>query len=84
MGMHDVEKWRERSILVREMLNILIERERAVLIGIYGLDGDEEKTLEQVEQEFGVTRERVRQIEEKALRKLRHPTRSKKLKDLLD
>ena len=66
---------------IREILNKLSERERTVLIDRYGLDGGEEKTLEQVGQKFGVTRERVRQIEAKALRKLQHPTRAKKLKD---
>ena len=73
---------RDRSHIIREMLDILTERERKVLIDRYGLDDDVDKTLEQVGKELGITRERVRQIEEKALRKLRHPTRSKKLKEL--
>jgi len=54
-----------------------------VLILRFGLVDGESRTLEEVGQEFGVTRERIRQIESKALRKLRHPTRSRKLRDYL-
>lgn len=67
-----------------EVLNTLTDRERKVLDLRYGLTDGEEKTLEEVGQEFNVTRERVRQIEAKALRKLSHPSRSRKLRDYID
>ena len=79
----DVEE-RDRGKVVRETLDKLTDRERTVLIDRYGLDDDVEKTLEQVGHKLGITRERVRQIEVKALKKLRHPTRSKKLKEFLN
>ena len=60
------------------------EREQKVLRLRFGLDDGRPRTLEEVGREFNVTRERIRQIEAKALRKLRHPSRSKKLKDYLD
>ena len=66
---------------VREILNKLSERERTVLIERYGLDDGEEKTLEQVGLKLGITRERIRQIEARAFRKLRHPSRAKELTD---
>jgi RNA polymerase primary sigma factor len=66
-----------------EVLNTLTEREEKVLRLRFGLDDGRARTLEEVGKEFNVTRERIRQIEAKALRKLRHPSRSKKLKDYL-
>lgn len=67
-----------------EVLNTLTEREGKVLRLRFGLADGRQRTLEEVGKEFNVTRERIRQIEAKALRKLRHPSRSKKLKDFLD
>ncbi|MDQ2744836.1 MAG: RNA polymerase sigma factor RpoD [Chloroflexota bacterium] len=69
---------------VDDVLGSLPERERAVLRLRFGLDDGRSRTLEEVGREFNVTRERIRQIEAKALRKLRHPSRSKKLKDFLE
>ncbi|MBX5491611.1 MAG: RNA polymerase sigma factor RpoD [Chloroflexi bacterium] len=69
---------------VEEVLDSLSGRERRVLQLRFGLDDGRQRTLEEVGHEFGVTRERIRQIEAKALRKLRHPLRSKKLRDYLD
>lgn len=67
-----------------EVLDTLTPREEKVLRLRFGLDDGKARTLEEVGREFNVTRERIRQIEAKALRKLRHPSRSKKLKDFLD
>ncbi|PJI07069.1 MULTISPECIES: RNA polymerase sigma factor RpoD [Clostridium] len=67
-----------------KILNTLTPREEKVLRLRFGLDDGRARTLEEVGKEFNVTRERIRQIEAKALRKLRHPSRSKKLKDYLD
>ncbi len=67
-----------------EVLGTLTEREQKVLRLRFGLDDGRARTLEEVGKEFSVTRERIRQIEAKALRKLRHPSRSRKLKDYLD
>ena len=69
---------------LEEVLGTLSDREERVLRLRFGLDDGRQRTLEEVGYVFGVTRERIRQIEAKALRKLRHPTRSKKLKDYLD
>ena len=67
-----------------EVLGTLTEREQKVLRLRFGLDDGRARTLEEVGREFNVTRERIRQIEAKALRKLRHPSRSRKLRDFLD
>ena len=67
-----------------DVLQTLTPREEKVLRLRFGLEDGRSRTLEEVGKEFNVTRERIRQIEAKALRKLRHPSRSKKLKDFLD
>ncbi|MDD5833246.1 MAG: RNA polymerase sigma factor RpoD [Clostridiales bacterium] len=76
------------SVMLREHIDTLLEdlkeRERQVIVRRFGLDDGHPRTLEEVGREFNVTRERIRQIEAKALRKLRHPSRSKKLKDFLN
>ncbi|MBI4064914.1 RNA polymerase sigma factor RpoD [Candidatus Gottesmanbacteria bacterium] len=69
---------------MEEVLATLSDREKRVLILRFGLEDGRPRTLEEVGAQFGVTRERIRQIEAKALRKLRHPSRSKKLKDYLE
>ena len=69
---------------LEEVLSTLTDREQKVLRLRFGLDDGRARTLEEVGKEFNVTRERIRQIEAKALRKLRHPSRSRKLKDYLD
>ena len=69
---------------LNEILDTLTERERKVLSLRFGLTDGRARTLEEVGREFNVTRERIRQIEAKALRKLRHPSRSRKIKDYLD
>lgn len=76
-----------RSMLKEEMaecLNTLTERERKILSLRFGLEDQSVKTLEEVGKIFNVTRERIRQIETKALRKLRHPTRSRRLRAFLE
>ena len=69
---------------LEEVLSTLNDREQKVLKLRFGLEDGRARTLEEVGREFDVTRERIRQIEAKALRKLRHPSRSKKLKDYLE
>ncbi|HET6953469.1 MAG TPA: RNA polymerase sigma factor RpoD [Acidimicrobiales bacterium] len=69
---------------VRDVLDELNDREREVVRLRFGLDDEQARTLEEVGKEFGVTRERIRQIESKTLAKLRHPIRSQKLRDYLD
>ncbi len=69
---------------ISDVLHTLTDRERRVLQLRFGLEDGRSRTLEEVGREFGVTRERIRQIEAKALRKLRHPTRSRRLKDFLE
>ncbi|PIZ45015.1 RNA polymerase sigma factor RpoD [candidate division WWE3 bacterium CG_4_10_14_0_2_um_filter_41_14] len=69
---------------VRDVLDSLTPRERKVLELRFGLEDGRSRTLEEVGKDFGVTRERIRQIEAKALRKLKHPTRARKLKDYLE
>lgn len=69
---------------IKKLLEGLSERERKVIELRYGLIDDQQRTLEEVGQEFGVTRERIRQIESKAIKKLQHPNRSQALKDYID
>ena len=69
---------------MRTILGSLSDREREVLEMRFGLKDGQGRTLEEVGQAFGVTRERIRQIEAKALRKLKHPSRSRKLRSFLD
>lgn len=69
---------------INEVLSELTDREKRVIILRFGLENDKPMTLEEVGKEFHVTRERIRQIEAKALRKLRHPSRSRRLKDYLE
>ncbi|MEL6151540.1 MAG: sigma-70 family RNA polymerase sigma factor, partial [Chloroflexota bacterium] len=69
---------------LRSALGVLSDREREVLEMRFGLIDGQDNTLEEVGKHFGVTRERIRQIEAKALRKLRHPTRSRQLRDYLE
>ena len=69
---------------IEEVLGTLTPREQRVLQLRFGLEDGRSRTLEEVGKEFNVTRERIRQIEAKALRKLRHPSRSRKLKDYLE
>ena len=68
---------------LNEVLRTLTPREEQVLRLRFGLEDGRQRTLEEVGQQFNITRERIRQIEAKALRKLRHPSRSKKLRDYL-
>jgi RNA polymerase primary sigma factor len=70
--------------ILAEVLDTLSDRESLVLQRRFGVGDGRSRTLEEVGREFGVTRERIRQIESKALRKMRHPSRSRKLKDFVD
>lgn len=83
-SLHQQAAEKEMSALLERVLDTLSPREQRVIRMRFGLDDGVSKTLEQVGKAFGVTRERVRQIEAKALRKLRHPTRARCLKDFLD
>ena len=69
---------------LNEVLDTLTDREQKVLRLRFGMNDGRARTLEEVGKDFDVTRERIRQIEAKALRKLRHPSRSRKLRDYLD
>ncbi len=69
---------------LNRVLNTLSPREKKVLVMRFGLEDGKPKTLEEVGREFKVTRERIRQIEAKAIRKLKHPTRARKLRDFLE
>jgi RNA polymerase primary sigma factor len=69
---------------LQDVLETLSPREKKVLMMRFGLEDGKPKTLEEVGKEFKVTRERIRQIEAKAIRKLKHPTRARKLRDFLD
>ena len=80
----DAAFFRLLKVQVDDVLHTLSDREARVLQLRFGLDDDRSRTFEEVGREFGVTRERIRQIEAKALRKLRHPSRSKKLREFLD
>ena len=80
-----LNKYRELlKIHLDEVLDSLSPREKRVLQLRFGLEDGKQRTLEEVGKEFGVTRERIRQIEAKAIRKLKHPTRAKKLRDYLE
>ena len=80
----DVVADRMRREQIEHVLASLDGREQRVLRLRFGLDDGHARTLEEVGREFGLTRERIRQIEVQALRKLRHPSRSRKLKDYLE
>jgi RNA polymerase primary sigma factor len=83
-GPADVATKRMLADAVGEVLNELSEREQEIVRMRFGLDGGQAKTLEEVGKAFGVTRERIRQIEAKTLAKLRHPQRSHKLKEFFE
>ena len=84
VGPEDAAAYSVLQDQISKLLETLTEREQRVLILRFGLQDGRTRTLEEVGKEFNVTRERIRQIEAKALRKLRHPSRSRKLKDYLD
>ena len=72
------------KLQIAEALDKLSERERRIIVLRFGLEDGKFRTLEEVGREFGITRERIRQIEAKALRKLRHPSYSRQLRGYLD
>lgn len=84
LSVEDMVTDRELRRMLEEVLSTLFQREQKILRLRFGLDDGQARTLEEVAAQFYVTRERVRQIEAKALRKLRHPSRAKKVKDFLD
>lgn len=84
MTVEDIVADRELKHVLQMVVSTLTQREQKVLRLRFGLDDEQSRTLEEVGRIFNVTRERIRQIEAKALRKLRHPSRSRKLKDYLD
>lgn len=84
MSVEDIVADRELKRDLESVINTLTQKEQSVLRLRFGLKDGRARTLEEIGREFSVTRERIRQIEEKALRKLRHPSRSKKIKDYLD
>ena len=84
VGPEDAAAYSVLQDQISKLLETLTEREQRVLILRFGLQDGRTRTLEEVGKEFNVTRERIRQIEAKALRKLRHPSRSRKLKDYLE
>ncbi|HRN69597.1 MAG TPA: RNA polymerase sigma factor RpoD, partial [Candidatus Woesebacteria bacterium] len=83
-NLYDVVSQELLKDAIGEVLETLSPREQKVLIMRFGLEDGKPKTLEEVGKEFKVTRERIRQIEAKAIRKLKHPTRARKLRDFLD
>ena len=83
LSTEEIFRWRLVNV-IREILNTLNEKERNIIALRYGLSGDYPKTLEEVGRIYGVTRERVRQIEAKALRKLRFPARTKQMIGFLE
>ena len=80
----DAATYRLLKEQISNVLKTLTPREQKVIRLRFGLDDGRSRTLEEVGREFNVTRERIRQIEAKALRKMRHPSRSRKLKDFLE
>jgi len=80
----DIASNEDLKMRVKDALGTLSTRERDVIMMRFGMIDERPRTLEEVGREFNVTRERIRQIEAKALRKLRHPSRAKTLKDFLE
>lgn len=84
MSVEDVVVDREMRRALETVIETLTQREKQILRLRFGLDDGNPRTLEEIGRKFNVTRERIRQIEAKALRKLRHPSRAKKIRDYLD